>query len=52
MAGGAIQNNRHFSGSLDERADPRPDDSGFFHLFFASEAVQPARMGRGYQEMG
>ena len=25
-------NNRHYSGSLDERADPRSDDAGFFHF--------------------
>ena len=32
MAGRALPNNRHGSGSHDERADPRPDDGGFFHL--------------------
>jgi hypothetical protein len=29
---GGIPNNRHYSGSHDERADPRPDDGGLFHL--------------------
>ncbi len=32
MAGRALPNNRHGSGSHDERADPRPDDCGFFHF--------------------
>lgn len=32
MAGGVIPSNRDGSGSHDERADPRPDDGGLFHL--------------------